>query len=188
MLGANRCFPVCHQTRTMLGVVGRSQTCHKRKAITPKNGRSGWFSQTHAIWLANYRVSWLLTGVTSRQRATWHSIFMGFLKGLPAFDRLVSKGAVRRHLASAGRAVPQLRQSVGHRPAQLPNRFVSEDRSRAPEPVDADIQDGQCLLELLQLGLKGQVFSCLDLPKSVARRPNFLRQVADFTPYASLPP
>src|SRR5258708_39514809 len=88
---ASRCFPLGPQTRTLLDVVGRSQTCHQRKAITPKNGRSGRFSQTHAIWLANYRVSWLLTGVTSRQRATWHSIFMGFLKGLPAFDRLVSK-------------------------------------------------------------------------------------------------
>ena len=93
---------------------------------------------------------------------------MGFLKGLPAFDRLVSKGAVRRHLASAGRAVPQLRQSVGDRPAQLPNRFIGEDRSRASEPVEADIQDGQCVLELRQLGLKGRVFSFFDLPKSVA--------------------
>jgi hypothetical protein len=51
-------------------------------------------------------------------------------------------------LACAGRAIPQLRQSVGDGPAQLPNRFVSEDRSRTSEPVDADIQDGQRLLEL----------------------------------------
>ena len=97
-----------------------------------------------------------------------------------------SEGAVRRRLASAGRAIPQLRQGVGDRPAQLPDRFVGEDRSRASEPVDADIQDGQCLLELRQLGLKDRVFSCLDLPKGVAKRPDFRRQVSDIRQHVFL--
>src|SRR5580704_7139740 len=68
---------------------------------------------------------------------------------------------------SAGRAVPQLRQRVGDCPAQLPNRFVGENRSRASEPFYADIQDGKRLLQLRDLILKGWVFSCLDLPKGV---------------------
>jgi hypothetical protein len=76
-------------------------------------------------------------------------------------------------LASAGRAV---HQRVGDRPAQLPNRLVGEDRSRASEPVDADIQDSQRLLQLRDLGLNGWVFSCLDLPKGVAKRADFRRQ------------
>ena len=99
--------------------------------------------------------------------------------GPPGFDRLVSKGAVGRHLASAGRAVPQLRQRVGDCPAQLPNRFVGENRSRASEPFYTDIQDGKRLLQLRDLRLKGWVFSCLDLPKGVAKRTDFRPQVSE---------
>jgi hypothetical protein len=104
----------------------------------------------------------------------------------PGFDLPVAEGMVRRQLASAGRAVPQLRQSVGDRPAQLSNRLVGEDRSCASEPVDADIQDSQCLLELRQLGLKGRVISCLDLPKGAAERPDFRRQVSDIREHVFL--
>src|SRR5580704_10543024 len=80
---------------------------------------------------------------------------------------------------SAGRAVPQLRQRVGDCPAQLPNRFVGENRSRASEPFYADIQDGKRLLQLRGLRLKGWVFSCLDLPKGVAKRTDFRPQVSE---------
>src|SRR5882724_8567547 len=83
---------------------------------------------------------WCTVEMTRMTHRGGTSIFMAsFLRagGLPGFDRLVSEGAVRRHLASAGRAVPQLHQRVGDRPAQLLNRFVGEDRSRASEPVDA---------------------------------------------------
>jgi len=86
----------------------------------------------------------------------------GFLKSRPvsqASTGLVSDGAVRRHLASAGRAVPQLHQRVDNRPSQLPNSFAGENRSRASEPVNANIQDGQRLLQLRDLELNGWVFS-----------------------------
>jgi hypothetical protein len=89
--------------------------------------------------------------------------------GLPGFDRLVFERAARRHSANVGRAVPQLHQRVGDRPAQLPNRFVCEDRSRVSQPIDADIQDGQRFLQSHDLGLK--IFSCLDLAKGVAKPP-----------------
>ena len=73
--------------------------------------------------------------------------FVNFLSvpDAPDFDRLVSRGAMSSDLASVGRAVPQLRQSVADCPAQLPNRFVGEDRSSASESIDADVQDGQRL-------------------------------------------
>jgi hypothetical protein len=105
------------------------------------------------------------------------SIFIQHLRR-PSFDRLVSGGAVRRHLASAGRAVPQLRQRIGDHPAQLSNRFFCEDRLRASEPIDADLQVGQRVPQLLHLVLKGWVFSCLDLPKGIAKRADFRRQVS----------
>ena len=57
---------------------------------------------------------------------------------------------MRLQLANAGGAVSQLHQCVGNRPTQLRNRFVGEDRSRASETLDADIQNSQLLLQLRQ--------------------------------------
>jgi hypothetical protein len=53
-------------------------------------------------------------------------IFMGFSDGLPGFNRLVSGGVVGSFWRAL-RATSQLRQSVGDRSAQPPNRFVGED-------------------------------------------------------------
>jgi hypothetical protein len=61
----------------------------------------------------------------------------------------------------------------------LPNGFVGQDGSRASEPVDAAIQNGQRLLQLGYLELKGREFSFLDLPKGVAQRSDFRRQVSE---------
>ena len=55
--------------------------------------------------------------------------------------------------------VPQLHQRVGDGPAQLPDRFVAERRSRVSQPVDAGPQDGQRLLQPRDFGLKERVFS-----------------------------
>src|SRR6476659_7734909 len=87
--------------------------------------------------------------------------------------------AARLHLANAGRAVPQLHQCIGGRPTQLPNRFVSKERSRASEPLDVDIQCSQLLLQLRDLELKGRVFACPELPDSITKRADFRRQVLE---------
>src|SRR5262245_37841010 len=95
-------------------------------------------------------------------RSYWHLFF-------PCCRRLVSEA----RLMSSGRAVPQPHQRVANGPAELLDGLVGEDRFRVCEPVDAAIHGGQRLLQLLDVGLKDRVFSCLDLTKGVAERADF---------------
>ena len=106
-------------------------------------------------------------------------------RGLPGFDRPASEGGVvRRHLASAGRAVPQLRQRVGDRRAQSP-LIASSVRIDLALPSRSTLvcRTVSASFSCAISGCRAGCSRCLDLSKVVAKR-NGLR-LSDFGDFAS---
>jgi hypothetical protein len=89
---------------------------------------------------------------------------------------------MKLRLANAGIACPCVRQRVGYRPAQLPDRFVGEDCSCAREPVDAHIEGGQRLFQSYDLRLKSWSFSPLRALPSVRTSSLSSRRFASTSP------